>query len=237
MDSDRFKRVADLYLQAKSLPKAELATWLEDETDGDHDLVNQVRLLIEADWDSETELTEIPEVTAPSSLILSTDFQSPEETGPYRVIKQIGEGGFGVVYVAQQREPVRRRVALKIMKRGLDSEKFVARFEAERQAAALMNHPNIARIYDAGTTSDGRPYFTMELIDGLPVTEYCDRQKLALNERLKLFVQICEAVHHAHQNGLIHRDIKPSNVLVTSQGATPKVIDFGVSKAIGGYLT
>jgi len=162
-----------------------------------------------------------------------------DRIGAYRLMEQIGEGGFGLVFVAEQSEPVRRKVALKVLKPGMDTKDVVARFEAERQALALMDHPNIARVLDAGSTPQGRPYFVMELVRGVPITEYCDAQKLAPRERLALFVKVCQAVQHAHQKGVIHRDIKPSNVLVTAidGAAVPKVIDFGVAKAVGQQLT
>ena len=155
--------------------------------------------------------------------------------GSYRLMEQIGEGGFGLVFVADQQKPVRRRVALKILKPGMDTREVVARFEAERQALAMMDHPNIAAVYDAGTTETGRPYFVMELVRGVAITEFCDRHELDMQHRLELFVAVCKAVHHAQQKGIIHRDVKPSNVLVTSHDGAPvvKVIDFGVAKAIG----
>jgi serine/threonine protein kinase len=161
------------------------------------------------------------------------------QVGPYTLREQLGEGGMGVVYVAEQSEPVKRKVALKIIKPGMDSQQVIARFEAERQALAMMDHPNIARIIDAGTTDAGRSYFVMELVYGIPITEYCDERRLSTNERLGLFVKVCRAVQHAHQKGVIHRDLKPSNVLVgTIDGeAIPKVIDFGVAKAAGPQLT
>jgi eukaryotic-like serine/threonine-protein kinase len=134
--------------------------------------------------------------------------------GRYKLLEQIGEGGMGVVYMAEQEEPVRRRVALKIIKLGMDTRSVVARFEAERQALALMDHPNIAKVFDAGATQTGRPYFVMELVRGIPITEYCDRKKLSTRDRLELFMPVCQAIQHAHQKGIIHRDIKPSNVLV-----------------------
>src|SRR5262245_20222617 len=135
--------------------------------------------------------------------------------GPYKLLEQIGEGGMGAVYMAEQEEPVRRKVALKIIKPGMDSKQVVARFEAERQALAMMDHANIARVFDAGTTDSGRPYFVMELVHGVPITEYCDANKLTPRQRLELFVPVCHAIQHAHQKGIIHRDIKPSNILVT----------------------
>jgi serine/threonine protein kinase len=156
--------------------------------------------------------------------------------GRYKLLQKVGEGGFGVVYVAEQREPVKRRVALKIIKLGMDTRQIVARFEAERQALALMEHPNIAKVFDGGATDAGRPYFVMELVRGPRITDYCDQYQLSTRERLALFGQVCRAIQHAHQKGIIHRDIKPSNVLVMQQDGTalPKVIDFGIAKAIGG---
>src|SRR5438876_233961 len=166
--------------------------------------------------------------------------------GPYKLLEQIGEGGFGVVFMAEQTQPVRRRVALKVLKPGMDTRQVVARFEAERQALALMDHPNIAHVFDGGTTagepgcvSAGRPYFVMELVKGVPITDYCDQSQLTPRERLELFLHVCQAVQHAHQKGIIHRDIKPSNVLITLHDGTPvvKVIDFGIAKATGLQLT
>jgi serine/threonine protein kinase/tetratricopeptide (TPR) repeat protein len=159
--------------------------------------------------------------------------------GPYKLLEPIGEGGTGTVFMAEQAHPVRRKVALKVIKPGMDTKQVIARFEAERQALALMDHPNIARVLDAGATDSGRPYFVMELVCGIPVTDYCDREQLTVPERLELFVLVCRAVQHAHQKGVIHRDLKPSNVLVTviDGVAVPKVIDFGVAKATGQSLT
>jgi WD40 repeat protein/serine/threonine protein kinase len=159
--------------------------------------------------------------------------------GRYKLLQQIGEGGFGVVYMAEQTEPVVRRVALKIIKLGMDTKQVIARFEAERQALALMDHPNIAKVLDAGATDSGRPYFVMELVRGVPITEYCDKNHLSARERLELFMQVCQAIQHAHQKGIIHRDIKPSNVLVTLHDGkpVPMVIDFGIAKATNQKLT
>jgi serine/threonine protein kinase len=159
--------------------------------------------------------------------------------GPYRLMEQIGEGGMGLVFVAEQHEPVRRKVALKVIKPGMDSRQVVARFEAERQALALMDHPNIAKVLDAGTTDAGRPYFVMELVKGIPITDYCDARNLPAKDRLGLFLQVCAAVQHAHVKGVIHRDLKPSNILVAPHDGVPvvKVIDFGVAKALGQSLT
>ena len=163
----------------------------------------------------------------------------PGRIGAYRVLEGLGEGGMGVVYLAEQTEPVKRQVALKIIKPGMDTRKVVARFEAERQALAVMDHPNIATVYDGGATESGRPYFVMELVRGVPINEYCDMHKLSIRGRLELFIPICQAIQHAHQKGVIHRDLKPSNILVTLQEGkpVPKVIDFGIAKAIGHRLT
>jgi len=163
----------------------------------------------------------------------------PREVGPYKLLEQIGQGGFGTVYMADQTTPVKRRVALKILKPGMDTSEVIARFEAERQALAMMDHPHIARVLDGGTSSEGRPYFVMELVRGVPITEYCDEARLTNEERLRLFVDVCRAIQHAHLKGLIHRDLKPSNVLVTMHDdkAVAKVIDFGIAKAVNQKLT
>src|SRR5437879_5014926 len=159
--------------------------------------------------------------------------------GPYKLLQQIGEGGMGTVSMAEQTQPVRRKVALKVIKAGMDTRQVIARFEAERQALAMMDHVNIARVFDGGTTESGRPYFVMELVHGVPITKYCDDNHLTPRERLALFVPVCQAIQHAHQKGIIHRDIKPSNVLVTLYDGkpVPKVIDFGVAKATEQKLT
>lgn len=162
-----------------------------------------------------------------------------EQIGPYRVLQVLGQGGMGIVYVAEQLEPVRRKVAIKVIKAGMDTEEVVARFAAERQALALMEHTSIARVLDGGVTNDGRPYVVMELVKGIPITEYCDTNRLSTRDRLSLFIDVCAAVQHAHQKGIIHRDLKPSNVLVTLQDGlpVPKVIDFGIAKALSQPLT
>ncbi|MEM1296487.1 MAG: serine/threonine-protein kinase, partial [Verrucomicrobiota bacterium] len=162
-----------------------------------------------------------------------------KQIGPYLLLHSIAEGGMGEVFVAKQREPVHRLVALKIVKLGLDSKEVLRRFETERQALAMLDHPGITRVFDAGTAPSGRPYFVMELVDGLPITDYCDQHRLSPRERLEVFVKVCDAVQHAHQRGIIHRDLKPSNILVEDQEgvATPKIIDFGIAKAMGVELT
>ncbi len=161
------------------------------------------------------------------------------QIGPYKLLQQIGEGGMGVVYLAEQERPVSRKVALKIIKPGMDTAQVVARFEAERQALAMMDHPSIAKVFDAGATDAGRPYFVMELVKGVPITEYCNTVHLNPKERLELFIPVCQAIQHAHQKGIIHRDVKPSNVLIAMQDGKPlpKIIDFGIAKATEQRLT
>lgn len=169
---------------------------------------------------------------------LDDDFAPPERIGPYRLLQPLGEGGMGIVYLAEQTEPIRRRVALKLIKPGMDSRAVVARFQAERQSLALMNHPNIAKVYDAGATDRALPYFVMEFVQGVPITQHCDEQRLSIPDRIRLFLRVCDAVQHAHNKGVIHRDLKPSNILVAYENgvATPKVIDFGVAKAVNAEM-
>ena len=176
----------------------------------------------------ETPASKLPAEDVPGALI-----------DRYRLLEKIGEGGFGAVYAAEQDQPVKRRVALKVIKLGMDTREVIARFEAERQALAMMDHPNIAKVFDAGATQKGRPYFVMELIQGERVTTYCDKSSFTIRQRLELFVQICQAIQHAHQKGIIHRDLKPSNILVTRNGgeAVVKVIDFGIARAMEQPLT
>jgi serine/threonine protein kinase len=180
---------------------------------------------------------EIEELKASQSLLAGE--QPGQKVGRYKLLKQLGEGGCGVVYLATQEAPVQRLVALKIIKLGMDTKSVIARFDAERQALALMDHPNIAKVLDAGATETGRPYFVMELVQGVKITNYCDENQLPARQRLELFIQVCHAIQHAHQKGVIHRDIKPSNILVALHDgvAVPKVIDFGIAKAISGRLT
>src|SRR5690348_12404402 len=169
-----------------------------------------------------------------TSQFAATPIIPVEETfDRYHVVKKIGEGGCGVVYQAEQLTPVRRIVAIKVIKLGMDTQRVIARFEAERQALALMDHPHIAKVFDAGMTQNGRPFFAMEFVCGKPITEFCDQGKLSIRQRLELFIQVCQAVQHAHQKGIIHRDLKPSNILVVEQDGKPvsKVIDFGVARA------
>ena len=188
-------------------------------------------------FDEKTTLQESSSIQSTSQNDL--DLTPTDTIGPYKLMEKVGEGGFGVVWAAEQREPIKQRVAIKIIKVGMDTKQVIARFEAERQALALMNHPNIAKVLGAGSTENGRPYFCMELIRGISITQYCDENKLNTQERLDLFIKVCNAIQHAHQKGVIHRDIKPANILVTMHDGVPvpKVIDFGVAKAVEMELT
>jgi eukaryotic-like serine/threonine-protein kinase len=230
-----------LFEKALTLPPAARQTFLDSKCRGDAELEQRLQAMLAA-ADGHT-------TAAPSSLRRAEE-QAVAATaalregpgsriGPYKLLQQIGEGGFGVVFLAEQEQPVARRVALKIVKLGMDTRQVVARFEQERQALALMDHPNIARVLDAGSTDTGRPFFVMDLVKGAPILEYCDQNNLTIDERLNLFAQVCRAVQHAHGKGIIHRDLKPSNVLVGSQDGSPqaKVIDFGIAKATSQKLT
>jgi eukaryotic-like serine/threonine-protein kinase len=214
------------------------SAYLDQACIGDPGMRAQVEQLLEAHQEPG------PFMERSAAALVATDDEPVSEhpgtvIGPYRLLEQIGEGGFGIVFMAEQTQPVRRKVALKVVKPGMDTRQVVARFEAERQAVALMHHPNIAHVYDGGETATGRPYFVMELVHGIPITEFCDQNHLPVRERLELFVGVCQAVQHAHQKGIIHRDLKPSNVLVTLHDGTPvsKVIDFGIAKVTGQQLT
>src|SRR5215471_561760 len=214
-----------LLILAAAKPIPERAAFLERECGEDKALRARLEVLLAA-----RELPE-PSTDAPAGTIEAdtkldfsdapTDETVGRKIGRYKILEKIGEGGYGMVYVAEQTEPVRRRVALKVIKLGMDTKQVVARFEAERQALAMMDHPNIAKVLDAGSTESGRPYFIMELVRGIRITDYCDQNKLSTNDRLDLFVKICQAIQHAHQKGIIHRDIKPSNILVTLHDGMP----------------
>src|ERR1039457_4820398 len=234
----------------------ERKTFLDGACERDSGLRERVDELLAAEAEAEQFFTEgsvamsLPRSAAPASWSASTASGaasrelSEEESvgtriGRYKLVQKIGEGGCGVVYMAEQEEPVRRRVALKVIKLGMDTKQVIARFAAERQALAWMDHPNIAKVLDAGATDTGRPYFVMELVRGIKITDYCDQNDLSPKERLDLFIQVCHAIQQAHQKGVIHRDIKPSNILVTMNDGVPlpKVIDFGIAKATQGKLT
>jgi serine/threonine protein kinase len=232
---------AEEILQAaveKSTP-SERSAYLDSACGADAVLRAQVEGLLKAHEEAGSFL-EQPLFQTASTVDQSSVTEGPGTViGPYKLLEQIGEGGFGVVFMAEQQRPVRRKVALKVLKPGMDTRQVVARFEAERQALAIMEHPNIAKVFDGGATFSGRPYFVMELVKGDPITEFCDRNHLTPRERLKLLIPVCQAVQHAHQKGVIHRDLKPSNILVVMHDTTPvvKVIDFGVAKALGPELT
>ena len=213
---------------------AERDSFLERACAGDVDLRRRVDTLLRTEAE-----TIVAPGTSGSNRETSTTEGPGALVGPYKLIRSVGAGGMGMVWVAAQEYPIRREVALKIIKPGMDSGEVISRFEAERQALAMMDHPNIAKVLDAGTTATGRPYFVMELVQGVPITEYCDAKRLGPRERLELLVPVCRAIQHAHQKGIIHRDIKPSNVLVSTYDGqpSPKVIDFGIAKATGPDLT
>jgi serine/threonine protein kinase/Tfp pilus assembly protein PilF len=226
-----------LFEQAVNLPSADRAAFLDRECAGNLELRQHVEALLAAD--AKSNLTVDSPVNATESYVVLSESSGAVIAGRYTLVEPIGEGGMGEVWVAKQSEPVKRKVALKLIKAGMDSKAVIQRFEQERQALALMDHPNIAKVLDGGLTVERRPFFVMELVSGLPLTRFCDEAKLGVRARLELFVPICQAVQHAHQKGIIHRDLKPSNILVTiiDGRGVPKVIDFGVAKATSGRLT
>src|SRR3989454_3295814 len=233
--ADQSNREKEIFEQALDItPAEERLRFLTSACGKDAALLARVQALLRADESGESFLPEQPKAT-----VVPVTEKAGDKIGHYKLLQQIGEGGCGVVYMAEQEEPIRRRVALKVIKLGMDTKSVIARFEAERQALALMDHPNIAKVLDAGATETGRPYFVMELVRGIKITDYCDQNKLSTGERLELFMQVCRAIQHAHQKGIIHRDIKPSNILVTINDGVPvpKVIDFGIAKATQGRLT
>jgi eukaryotic-like serine/threonine-protein kinase len=232
-----------LFMAAVELPPQKRAGYLDEATAVDADLRRRVEALLKAHDNPDSFLGQPAFEFAPTADVPFTELPLAEGAGtvigPYKLLQQIGEGGMGVVFMAEQSRPVQRMVALKIIKPGMDSRQVIARLEAERQALALMDHPNIAKVLDAGSTGTGRPYFVMELVKGIPITKYCDDNHLTPRQRLGLFIPVCQAVQHAHQKGIIHRDLKPSNVLIALYDGrpVPKVIDFGVAKPTGQKLT
>ncbi len=234
----------DLFLRAAEIePPDERREFLDAQCGHDQALRREVESLLVSS-EQVGDFLNRPAVASAEGPSATADFRPPAEgpgtvVGHYKLLQVIGEGGMGVVYLAEQSKPVERRVAVKIIKPGMDTQQVIARFEAERQALALMDHPSIAKVLDAGTTDSRHPYFVMELVKGVPITEYCDGKHLTLRERLELFLPVCQAIQHAHQKGIIHRDIKPSNVLVAQYDGrpVPKMIDFGVVKATGPRLT
>ncbi|MEE8459162.1 MAG: tetratricopeptide repeat protein [Phycisphaerales bacterium] len=241
MTADQLKQVEDLFHRARELEPEDRAAFLDEACNGALDLRAEVESLLAHSDGGTSQMRLRPSDSENQTMVDRGPLSEGPGTriGPYKILQQIGEGGFGVVYMAEQEYPVRRRVALKIIKLGMDTKQVIARFEAERQALAMMDHPNIATVLQAGATETGRPYFVMELVKGIPITHYCDKAKLSTRQRLDLFMQVCDAIQHAHQKGVIHRDIKPSNVLVTLHDtkAVPKVIDFGIAKATSARLT
>jgi eukaryotic-like serine/threonine-protein kinase len=230
----------DIFLSAlEVVAPTERQAFIERACGGDGELLAQVESLVAASQKAGSFLESPPAAVAFATLDEPPSERPGTQIGPYKLLQQIGEGGMGVVYMAEQTEPVKRRVALKIIKPGMDTRQVIARFEAERQALSLMDHPNIAKVLDAGTTASGRPYFVMELVKGQPITQYCDEHHLTPRQRLELLLPVCQAIQHAHQKGIIHRDIKPTNILVAEydQQPVPKVIDFGVAKATSQALT
>jgi len=240
VQEETWDHVKRIFSEAIALPADQREAFLRRACGDDEPLRNQVEALLRSHQEAGGFLG-APTLSeqARNGSDESHDPPAGELIGPYKLLQLIGEGGFGSVYMAEQQTPVVRRVALKIIKLGMDTRQVIARFEAERQALAMMDHPNIARVLDAGATSEGRPYFAMELVKGEPVTDYCDRNNLTIAQRLDLFVQVCQAVQHAHQKGIIHRDLKPTNILVSTQDGRPfaKVIDFGIAKATAARLT
>jgi len=233
--AERYARVKRIALAARDLPDDRRRAFLASECGGDPDLAAEVESLLVHDSDSPSVLEESGIGRIGSALTAAfVDGPVPGRIGPYRIVRELGRGGMGVVYEANQEEPLRRTVALKLVKKGFDTERVVARFQSERQALARMNHPSIARVFDAGTEEGGRPYFVMELVAGAPITTFCDEHALPVRDRVVLVLRVGEAVRHAHQRGIIHRDLKPSNILVSDESGRPlpKVIDFGIAKAV-----
>ncbi len=241
MNTDRDKLVKEIFADAlEKANAAERAAYLTQACGNDVQLRQHVEALLQAHEKAGGFLEEPAGAPPGKTIVVPTPLtEKPgDRIGHFKLLQQIGEGGCGVVYMAEQEQPIRRRVALKVIKLGMDTKAVIARFEAERQALALMDHPNIAKVLDAGATETGRPYFVMELVRGIKITDYCDQNNLSTDERLDLFVQICHAIQHAHQKGIIHRDIKPSNILVTVHDGKPlpKIIDFGIAKATSGQV-
>ena len=236
---DPLRRQAEqVFQEIVSLSEAERQRFLRDHCDDDQ-VRSEVNKLLEADRLQGGGLTIDGAGTSVAEDVTSVDVQLGSRIGPYKLLQQIGEGGMGSVFMAEQQEPVIRRVALKLIKAGMDTKQVIARFEAERQALAMMDHPNIAKVLDVGTTESGRPYFVMELVKGMPITDYCDERHFSVKQRLELFTSVCNAIQHAHQKGVIHRDLKPSNILVAEYDdqVVPKILDFGLAKAFNQRLT
>ncbi len=244
MTPEQFCQIREVFERAMQLPAESRSPYVHEACRSDTELLTELERMIEAAGQSNAPIDrpalEAVVADGTSTAAISDSISGAGAVvGPYHLLDLIGIGGMGEVWLAEQKYPVRRRVALKLIKAGMDTREVVARFESERQALALMDHPAIAKVFDAGSTSQGRPYFAMEYVTGVPITTYCDRHKLTTQERLELFMHVCEGVQHAHQKAIIHRDLKPSNILVTEVDgkAVPKIIDFGVAKAISQPLT
>ena len=236
MSKARAKEVEELFQRVADLPVEEHGRFLDQYCGSDVSLRSELESLLRHEGEASQSFLQ----RRPEEIARHLAAEQPGKTvGPYTLLSHIGEGAFGNVYLAEQSRPVRRNVALKMIKLGMDTKQVIARFEAERQALAMLDHPNVAKVFDAGETESGRSYFVMEYVPGIPITEYCDRHRLSIEKRLRLFVQVCDAIQHAHHKGIIHRDVKPTNVLVTERDGhpTPKVIDLGMAKAMGGRLT
>jgi non-specific serine/threonine protein kinase/serine/threonine-protein kinase len=232
-DSERQRKLEELHSGALKRDAGERDEFLRQACGGDAELRRAVESLLGYEQKLDGFLEAPPmQASAVDTEVDREQSQAGQTLGPYRLLQPIGAGGMGEVWLAEQRQPVRRRVAIKLIKAGMDTREVVARFESERQALALMDHPNIAKVFDAGATPQGRPYFVMEYVTGLPITEYCDRHKMALRQRLELFMHVCEGVQHAHQKAIIHRDLKPTNILVGEVDGkpVPRIIDFGLAK-------
>ena len=239
--SDRWNQLETLFHKSLELEPEARSAFLDDSCGEDSELRKELDALLDA-ADTPTDILEQPVFEAAQSVVAESkrDVLDPgTRIGHYEIVSLLATGGMGEVWLAEQKEPVRRRIALKLIKAGMDTREVVARFESERQALALMDHPAIAKVFDAGSTPEGRPYFAMEYVAGIPITAYCDKYKLTVRQRMELFILVCEGVQHAHQKAIIHRDIKPSNILVTEIDGRrmPRIIDFGVAKATSEKLT
>ena len=239
--SDRWNQLETLFHKSLELEPEARSAFLDDTCGEDTELRKELDALLD-EVDKSTNLLEQPVFEAAQSVFTESKRDAIDPgtiIGQYEIISLLATGGMGEVWLAEQKQPVRRRIALKLIKAGMDTREVVARFESERQALALMDHPAIAKVFDAGSTPEGRPYFAMEYVPGIPITAYCDKHKLTVRQRMELFILVCEGVQHAHQKAIIHRDLKPSNILVTEVDGRPmpRIIDFGVAKAISQKLT
>ena len=239
MDTAKIKKALEIFDSVVDLRPDQREAALIEHCGGDTELRTRVKRLLSDDADGLDDFMREPAFVPSTTTEADGTVAVPDRIGRYKILREIGEGGMGVVYLAEQTEPVTRQVALKVIKLGMDTRQVIARFETERQALAIMDHPSVAKMLDGGVTADGRPFFVTEYVPGVAITDFCDTHQLTVPQRLRVFLQVCQAVQHAHQKGVIHRDIKPSNLLVTEESGepTPKVIDFGVAKAVREHLT